>query len=185
MAMPLTHHRFTVDEFLRMAETGILAEDDRVELLDGQIVEMSPIGPRHAGCVKSLIRLFSPAADRAVVSAQDPVVLGPHAAPQPDLAILRPRADGYRRSHPGPHDTLLVIEVADTSVAPDREGKLPLYAAAGIPDAWLVNLPDDVIEVHRDPRNGVYTVRRIARRGDALSPLRLPDLSLPADDILG
>ena len=184
MAMPLTHHRFTVDEFQRMAQTGILDEDARVELLDGQIVEMSPIGPRHAGCVRLLIRLLSRAADRVMIDVQNPVVLGTYAAPQPDLAILRLRADDYAHAHPGPDDILLVIEVADTSVATDRERKLPLYATAGIPEAWLVNLPEDVIEIHREPRNGIYTVRQIIRRGETLTPLRLPELTLSADDIL-
>lgn len=186
MGMAVAVRRFTVDEVQRMVQAGILHEDDRVELLDGQLVEMSPINPPHASCVKRLTRLFAPlAGGRVTPSIQDPVVLGPHQAPQPDVALLRFRADGYRTRNPGPPDTLLVIEVADASVEADRERKIPLYAEAGIREAWLVNLPDDLLEVWREPRDGRYQDVRTARRGETIAPLAFPDFPLRVDDILG
>jgi len=187
MAMALAVRRFTVDEFRRMAEAGILHEDDRLELLDGQIVEMSPINPPHAACVNRLTHMFAPllASRRATLSIQNHLVLSPHQAPQPDAAVVRYRADGYQTAHPGPADTFLVIEVADTSVASDRERKVPLYARAGIPEAWLVNLPADALEIYHEPRAGTYTDVRTARPGDTVSPLAFPNLVLRVDDILG
>jgi Uma2 family endonuclease len=187
MAMPLTVHRFTVDEFQRMGDAGIFDEDDRVELIRGQVVEMSPIGVPHASCVKRLTSLFArlATAARATLSVQDPLVLGRHDEPQPDLALLRYRHDGYATGHPGPPDVLLVIEVADSTVARDRGEKLPLYAAAGIPEMWLVNLPGDHVEVHRQPSGESYADVRTARRGETVTPLAFPDLSLSVEEILG
>src|SRR5437867_6682360 len=135
---------FTVDHYHRLAELGILDEDERVELLDGQIVEMSPIGPRHAGCVKGLVRLlYRKLGDAVFLGVQDPISLGPRSEPQPDIAVLKPRSDAYRDAHPRPGDILLVIEVAETSVESDRDVKLALYAGAGVPEAWLVDLAND------------------------------------------
>jgi len=186
MVMPLTYHRFTVDEYHRMGEAGIFHEDDRVELIDGQVVEMTPIGPRHAGCVKALVQiLYRTAGDAVVLGVQDPVVLNPHNAPEPDIAVLRPRPHGYRARHPAPADVLLVIEVADTSVESDRSSKIPLYARAGIPEAWLVHLRADHIEVHRDATPEGYRSLRIAGRGETLSALALPHVAVPVADILG
>src|SRR5207247_3212709 len=147
MGMPLAHRRFTVDEYYRMAETGILAEDDRVELLDGEIVEMSPIGPRHAATVTRLDHLFNRlVGDRAIVRAQNPVRLDGYSEPEPDIALVTPRADFYRAEHPTPRDILLIVEVADTSLRYDRHTKLPGYARAGVPEAWLVDLTADRVE---------------------------------------
>jgi hypothetical protein len=166
---------FTVDDYHRLAEVGILSEDDHVELLDGQIVEMTPIGPEHAGCVDALLRVLSRrVGDTAMVRGQNPVVLGTRWEPEPDVAVLKPRADGYRTAHPGPGDILLVIEVADTSLESDREVKLPLYAGAGIPEAWLVDLEHDVIEMHRRPSPEGYREVRTLRRGDTLAALLVP-----------
>jgi len=185
MALRLLKGPFTVDAYQRLAELGVLREDDRVELIAGQVVEMSPIGNRHASCVRRLIRVFSQrVADVAIIDAQNPVVLGTHDAPQPDLVLLAPRADAYP-THPRAGDILLVIEVADTTLAYDRDVKIPLYARAGIPEAWLVNLPADRIEVYRQPVAGEYSYRRTAVRGDVFSPLRFPDVTLAADEILG
>ncbi len=179
---------FTVDTYQRLGELGILGEDDRVELIDGQVVEMSPIGPGHAGCVTALTGLVGPlVAGRALVSVQNPVRLGEHSEPQPDLALLVPRADTYRTTHPQPEDVLLVIEVADASLEHDRDVKVPLYAAAGVPEVWLVRLADDVITQYRDPapdRTG-YATLRTARRGETVTPIRLPGVTLRVDDILG
>jgi Uma2 family endonuclease len=186
MATPLRTRSFTVDEFYRMARAGVFHEDDRLELIDGQIVEMTPIGPEHAGCVKELARLlYRAAGDSVVLGVQDPVVLGPIQAPQPDIAVLRARPEGYRARHPQPPDVLLVIEVADTSVEYDRTIKFPRYARAGIPEAWLVNLPDDTIEVHKGPVGDAYTEVTTLTRGTTLMPIALPGVELKVDEILG
>jgi Uma2 family endonuclease len=186
MGMPLTHRRFTVDEYHRMADAGILAEDERVELLDGQIVPMSPIGSPHAGCVNRLTRLLTRSlGDRAVVSVQNPVILNEWWEPEPDLAVLGFRADGYSRAHPGPADIRLVIEVMDSSTEKDRRVKLPAYARALVAEVWLVNLPAERIDVYQDPTGDRYATRRIVGRGAGLTPLGLPDVVLPTDEILG
>jgi Uma2 family endonuclease len=177
--------RFTSAEYHTMIAAGILQEDERVELVAGEIVQMTPIGSGHAGCVKRLNRLLTRGLDdRAVVSVQDPIALGPASEPQPDLALLRPRADDYGQSHPQAQDVVLVIEVADTSVAYDRDVKIPLYAEGGIPEAWLVRLTDRCIEVYRDPAATGYQSMQTFRTDD-LSPLAFPDLALTVETILG
>ena len=186
MGMPQAVHRFTVDEYHRMGEAGILDEDARVELVHGQVVQMSPIGARHAACVKRLLALLAPlAGHRATVSIQDPIILGTHEEPQPDVALLRYRTDAYEAALPQAADTLLVIEVADTSLARDRDEKLPLYAGAGIPEAWLVDLPEDLVEIRRTPERGGYIDVRVARRSETIAPLAFPDVALAVAAILG
>jgi len=186
VAAPLTRRRFTVTEYHRMAEAGILREDDRVELLDGEVVEMTPIGPRHAGRVKRLNRIFSArVGDRAIVSVQDPIVLGTHWEPEPDVVLLRPRPDFYGSAHPRPEDVLLVVEVAETSLERDREIKLPAYAAAAIPEVWILNLLEDGLDVYRDPASDGYGKVRRLERGGRVAPLALPDLELSVEEILG
>ena len=169
-----------------MAEAGVLAEDERVELITGEIVRMTPIGSQHAGCVKGLNRqLTRRLGDRATISVQDPVVLDDASEPQPDIAILRFREDHYRGLLPTPADVLLVIEVADTSVDYDRNVKLPLYAQAGIAEAWLVRLREACIEIHRNPAATGYQEMRTLRAGDSVAPLAFPDLELAVAGILG
>ena len=177
---------FTVEAYQQLATLGVLREDDRVELIDGQVVEMSPIGPPHAVCVDRLNRRLSElAASRAIVRVQNPIVLGRRDAPQPDLALLRPPIDRYATSHPQAPDILLVIEVADTTLAYDREVKLPLYARAGIPEAWLVDLAGRAIAVHRGPAPDGYREIVTATRGASLRPLLLAEVAIGADEILG
>ncbi|SRR5579884_1618999 len=186
MALQLTRRRFTVDEYHRMARAGILGEDDRVELIDGEIIEMAPIGRRHAGCVKCSNWLFGQGlGDRAIVSVQDPVRLTEHNEPQPDIALLRPRPDFYSGAHPGPADILLIVEVAATSAVLDRRVKLPLYTGSGIPEVWLVDLGKETIRAYRDPSPDGYRTARTFRRGERLSPLAFPDLQLAVAEILG
>lgn len=186
MSVPLLKRRFTVDEYHRMAEAGIFSEDDRVELIDGEIVEMTAIGSRHAACVNRLIRLLSDQfRTLAVVSAQNPVRLGTYSEPQPDLALLRPRADFYASAHPGPGDTLLVIEVAETSLPFDRQIKLPLYARTGVPEVWIANLSEEAIEVHRQPSPDGYRDVSRRTRGEHVSPAAFPDVTLAVAEILG
>jgi Uma2 family endonuclease len=182
----LTRRRFSVDDYHRMAKAGILHEDDRVELLDGEIIEMAPIGSRHVATVNRMGRLFNErATGRFLVSVQNPIRLSRHSEPQPDLTLLRYRDDDYDAALPGPDDVLLVVEVADTTASSDRRVKLPKYAAAGIPEAWLVNLPRNSIEVHREPRDGRYQQVTVYRRGDMVSLLAFPDVTVAVDAILG
>ena len=176
---------FTLDTYQRLGELGILGEDDRVELIGGQVVEMSPIGDRHASSVRRLNGLFARhLLDDAVIDIQNPVVLGERDAPQPDVTLLKPRRDGYAH-HPRAEDILLVIEVADTTVAYDRAVKLPLYARARIPEAWLVDLEDDRIHVCREPARARYASVRVVSRGNTITPLRFPNMTVSADDVLG
>ncbi|MGB7588660.1 MAG: Uma2 family endonuclease [Solirubrobacterales bacterium] len=176
---------FTVADYHRMAETGLLRPDARVELLDGQVVEMSPIGSRHAGCVNRLTRMLIRAVgDRATVATQNPAVLDDFSEPQPDVAVMRYRPDGYAARHPEPADVLLLIEVMVTSHEFDRDVKVPLYSRAGIPEVWLVDLEARAIDVYREPGEEGYAVRRRATGGDSLTPLRLPDVAFSASDIL-
>ena len=186
MSAPFRTYNFTVDEYHRMAKAGVFHEDDRVELIDGQVVEMTPIGPRHARCVDDLTRLLSRLADdQAIVRVQNPVVLAEYHEPQPDLALVRERPDRYGQAHPQPAHVMLVVEVADTSVEHDRSVKIPLYARAEIPEAWLVNLPDELIEVYRNPAGGSYAEITSLSRGETIKPLLLPDARLGVADILG
>jgi len=185
MALPVLKGPFTVESYQRLAELGVLREDSRVELIGGQVVEMTPIGDRHASCVRRLSRLLAQKVlEVAVIDVQNPVVLGAHDAPQPDVAVLKLRAEGYAQ-HPRPTDVLLVIEVADTSLAYDRDVKLPLYAEAGIQEAWLVALPEDRLDVCREPAGGHYTSVRSLARGETITPLQFPGVTLKVDEILG
>lgn len=158
---------FTVDDYHRMGEAGIIAEDEKVELLQGEIVEISPIKSPHAGTVKLLNRLFnSRIGDNYIIAVQDPVRLDEYSEPEPYLSVLNFREDMYILSHPIAADTLLVIEVADTSLTIDREIKMPLYAAAGVPEAWIINLSEKQVEVYTQPSPNGYSQIRIFRKGD-------------------
>src|SRR5258708_7547065 len=152
MSRQLARRWFTVAEYNRMAEAGILKEDDRVELIDGEIVEMSPIGSRHAACVNRLtLMLIAQSGEHFIVSVQNPIVAGDYSEPQPDIAVLKPRDDFYESDLPRASDVLLVIEVADTTAQADRKVKSELYARAGIPEFVLINLAKDAFEVYSEP----------------------------------
>jgi len=182
----LVRRRFTADDYDRMGETGMIAADERTELLDGEVVCQMPINARHAGCVNRLNRLLGgQVVDRAIVAVQNPVRLDPFSEPQPDVALLRLRDDSYDQSHPGPEDVLLLIEVADSSLDLDRRVKVPLYAAAGIAEVWLVDLMNASVEVYRDPDARGYRQLRRSERGSVLSPMSLPELQLSVDEVLG
>jgi Uma2 family endonuclease len=186
MGIPLPKRRFTVAEYYRMAEAGILRPEDRVELIEGEIVEMTPIGSRHAGQVnylgEELRRLLG---GRALVTVQNPVRLGDISELQPDLAVARRRSDFYRNAHPEPKDILFLIEVAETSADTDRNIKGPLYARAGIPEFWLVDLLDGVVEIYRGPSEAGWRERRIVEPGERISPLAFPDVELESENVLG
>jgi Uma2 family endonuclease len=180
------HYYFTAAEFESMGEAGILRKDARLELIEGEIVEMSPIGSRHAACVKFLSRFLNRAVgDEFIVSTQDPIRLNDFSEPQPDVALLRLRDDFYKNAHPTPADVLLVIEVADTSVEYDRQVKASLYAKAGIAEYWLVNLPDEQIEIYARPENGAYQLVTHARGPDAAESHSLASLSVSVAEVIG
>jgi Uma2 family endonuclease len=186
MSRQLAKRWITVDEYERMGEAGIFHPDDRLELLEGEIYEMSPIGSPHAACVKYLSallnRLFN---GKMIVSTQDPIRLNDFSEPQPDIALLRWRDDFYRHAHPTPSDVLLVIEVADSTVESDRSYKMPLYAKAGIPEAWIVNLPDEKIELYAQPANGAYQFILEFKRGEDVQSHSIADLQVHVADVLG
>ncbi len=186
MAIQPMRHRFTVAEYYRMAEAGLLAEDSRVQLIDGEIIDMPPIGPRHSDGVDRLAEVFfSRLGGVARVRVQNPIHLDEHNEPEPDLVLARRRQGGYASGHPTPEDVLLVIEVADTSAEYDRQTKALMYSRAGILDYWIVDLGRDHVLVLRDPTEAGYATTRVYRRGEQLRPLAFPDLAVRIDDILG
>ncbi len=178
--------RFTVEEYHAMAEAGILSEDDRVELIEGQIMFMSPIGSHHYSSVNRLNKLFVLGLqDRAVAHVQNPVRLDEGTEPEPDLTLLRPRDDFYAGRMPTPEDVLLLIEVADTSLGFDRTVKIPLYARHGISEVWLIALKEEYAEVYRRPAaDGYGNITRYGR-GDTLGVAALPDVNFSVDEVLG
>ena len=179
-------HRFTVGDYHRMAEAGILGEDSRVELIRGRIVDMAAIGSAHMVAVNRLTRLLVAAVgDRGVVSVQNPVRLDDLSEPQPDVAVLRPGADDIGAPIPRASDVLLLIEVADSSLREDRTEKADLYATSGIPEYWIVNLIDQVFEVHREPRDGCYQQVRPVAPGGELEVTALPGVRLAVSNLLG
>ena len=180
----VSRRRFTVDEYCAMADAGILGEEERIELLDGEIITMAPIGKPHADGTDRLggdltYRLYG----RARVRVQGPVQLNDDGLLQPDIAVLRLR-DDYHREQPTPADVLLVIEVSDSSLEYDRDVKLPRYAAAGIPEVWIANVPARQVEAFHDPVDGVYQSSRIVPAEGKLSPRAFPDVVLTVGDFL-
>ena len=184
-ALAPTRRRFTVAEYYAMADAGILSENDRVELLDGDIIVMSPIGDWHAASVKFFTNtMLPPLQGRAMIAVQDPVRLDENSEPQPDVMLLLWRDDFYGGGHPEPADVLLLIEVSDTTVDYDRNEKLPLYARAGIPEAWIVNRPARRIEAHADPSGNEYATVRYFGPGETIAPQAFPDIVLEVSRII-
>lgn len=187
MAVALRRRRFTLDEYHRMGETGILGPEDRVELIEGEIIEMAPIGSRHAATVARIHhRLSVRVGDRAVVWVQNPLLLIRHQSePEPDVMLLAPRADFYASGLPEPPDVRLLIEVADSSLPYDRRTKLPLYARAGVAEVWLVDVEGSTLEIHRGPVGAAYLHVRVPGAGETFAPEAFPDLTLSLRDLLG
>lgn len=184
-ALTIVRKRFTVTEYEQIAAAGVLSADGRFELLGGEIVEMAALGPQHSASVTRLTELFYGLnKSHITIRVQDPVRLGDFSAPQPDIAIVNRRDDRYVGGHPEPEDVLLLIEVSESSLAYDRDVKLPLYAAAGIVEVWLVALLPQVVEVYRAPSENGYGEKRTLRRGDTLSPLHLPEAALRVDEMI-
>ncbi len=173
----------TVDEYHRMAEAGILTDDDCVELIEGQLVAMVPFGSEHVAATNALTRLLVLAVgDRGIVSVGNPVRLTRHSEPQPDFAVLKPR-DDYRRTLPRPEDTMLAVEVANTSLDYDRKVKLALYARSGIPEVWIVNLAAEEVEVYRTPVADRYAAVVRAGRSDNMTIEAIPGVLIPVAKI--
>ncbi len=186
MSVQVEKRYFSVADYYRMMDVGILSTGDRVELIEGEVLRMSPIGSRHAACVKKLNRLFNRKVGKnAIISVQDPIRLDDFSEPQPDLALLKSRKDFYADTHPAPSDVLLIVEVSDTSSEYDRKVKMPLYARAGIPEVCLIDLAADTLEIFAKPKNGRYQEIIKAKRSQSLSPKKLPALTLRVRDILG
>lgn len=186
MFTQVSRRLFTTDDYHRMLQNGVLTEDDRVELLAGEIWQMSPISSRHAACVKRLNQLLSRLVGaRAIVSVQDPIHLGGHSEPQPDVALLQPRDDFYTDAHPEPEDVLLVIKVAETSQEYDRTVKLPLYAQAGISLVGLVDLMSECVQTYSQPTPQGYSEIHQFWRGQSVTLTPFPDVSIAVNDILG
>lgn len=185
MAEPL-RRLFTTSEYYTMRDAGILREGGRFELIEGEIWEMAPFRSPHSGCVARMDRLLQRALrDDVIISVQNPLHLNDFSEPEPDLQVLRFRPDFYSEAHPMPDDVLFVVEVADSSLEYDRKAKIPLYSRHGLPEVWLVNLREDVLEIYRRPTPQGYAEVRQLRRGKTLSSQAFPDLKVTVDDILG
>ena len=179
-------HRFTAEEYRKMGEVGILREDARVELIGGEIVEMNPIGTRHLACVVALNHLLvALSGGKYFVSVQNPISVGVGDEPQPDLSLLKERPRPDAEAPPGPEDVFVVVEVSDSTLAYDRNVKLPLYASAGIPEVWIVDLRGEKVEVFTGLESHRYAGMRAYVRGDEVRSETVPDLTLPVTEILG
>jgi len=177
-------HRLDVDAYYKMAEAGILTREERVELIDGNIIDMNPIGSAHAAITNRLNRLVGRAVDGlALVSVQNPLRLDAFNEPEPDLMLLRPRADDYRESHPTAADVLLLVEVSDSSLSYDRGAKLALYARFGVPEVWIVDLAGAAVEVYRQPKDGTYSSRE-RRTNGSLAPGLVPGVIIDVAALL-
>ena len=181
-----TRRRFNVDEYYAMAEAGILGIDERVELIDGEIITMSPIGPEHAASVDVGTHFLIPVVrDRAIVRVRGHVRLDDYNQPEPDLILLKWRDNFYRYQAPGPDDVLLIIEVSDSSLSYDRNTKLPLYARFSVPEVWIANIPPRVVETYRDPVDGEYTDSRVYQPGEMVSPSAFEDVEVSVSRFIG
>ena len=175
----IAYHRITVDQYYRMAEVGVLAPGERVELIDGVIIDMAPIGSRHAGTSSQLGELLLNAVGtRAILRSQSPIRFGSTSEPQPDLAVLRRRHDYYKTAHPSAEDALLLVEVSDTSARYDVKVKVPLYARHRIPEVWIIDLTQELLHIYRRPEGGVYAdVSALAEPG-VVTLAALPDVEV-------
>jgi Uma2 family endonuclease len=178
-------HKFTVQQYHLMHEAGVFTVGDRYELINGEIREMSPIGIKHAVCVAKTARLFQiKLGDRAFVWTQNPIILRNYSEPQPDLAILKWRDDFYASALPTPEDILLIIEVADSTIAYDRDVKMPLYAVNGIPEMWLFDINQQIIEGYTKPSSSGYKRMQRYEQGDTLAMNAFPEFNFNWEDLL-
>jgi Uma2 family endonuclease len=186
MQTEVTKKLFTVDEYYRMADAGILTEDDRVELIDGEIIEMSPVGNRHRACVHRANTFFTEALGRtAIVSNQSPLRLSNYTEPVPDVIVLKPVSDFYASRECRPEDVFFLVEVSDTTLKYDKNIKLPRYAAAGVAEVWIEDLKNDLFLVFRNPADEAFKTSSVLHRGDSISPLAFPKVTFKVNDLLG
>jgi len=186
MRMESARKLFTADDVIKMAEAGLFGEEERIELIDGEIIEMTPAGDRHVMCVNRATAFFTESFGRnGIVSIQNAVHLNIYNMPQPDVVVFKPRADFYFPDRPSPKDVLLIVEVSDSTLRRDRRIKLPRFAAAGIPEVWIEDLKHDLILVFRDPDGREYLTQLILRRGDSISPLAFQISTFLVDDLIG
>jgi hypothetical protein len=186
MPVALRTRRFTADEYQRMGQVGILSREDRVELIDGEILAMSPIGTRHSATVDRATKVFAGrVGERAIVRIQGATRLDLYTEAQPDVLLLRPRADFYVSAHPGPSDVLLVVEVADSSLAYDRDVKAHVYARSGVAEYWLIDVNEGGLIRHTAPDGGTYRAVEHLDSRARISPALLPDLVIEIADLIG
>jgi Uma2 family endonuclease len=186
MSLSLTTRKFTVEEYEKMSEQGIIKPDEKVELIRGEIIKMSPMGTRHAACIYRLTQLFSRKfADLILLGVQNPIRLNDNSQPEPDLSLLIPRSDFYVSAHPQPEDIYLIIEVSDSTLDYDRNTKIPLYAEANIKEVWLVNLQEECLEVYRYPVNFIYQSIQKYERGESVVIESFSEIELTLSEILG
>jgi Uma2 family endonuclease len=182
----LQRHRLTVDEYHRMGQAGVFAPDAHVELIEGEVVDMAPMKSRHASVVARLLAALNRAVDdKALVWCQLPLHLGPRSEPEPDLMLLRPRADFYAQAHPGPADVLLLIEVSDSTLDYDRGVKLPLYARHGVTEVWIVDLDNNVVRFFRNGDGQAYTDITASETPRATPVAALPGMTIDLANLLG
>jgi len=182
----LPHRKFTVDEYHYFIEQGVFKPEERIELWEGEFIEMSPIGKRHAACVNYLIEFLRDVLEKTVIiSPQNPIVLNDFSEPQPDICILQRRDDFYRNTSAMANDVLLVMEVADTTVKYDRDIKFPRYAANGIKEAWLIDLENNRVEIHSEPNEMGYSLIKLLHRGQQAESTVLPQIKILVEEILG
>lgn len=185
MAVQPTKLCFTVNDYYRMAEAGIFAEDARLELVNGEVIEMTPIGSRHAACVKKLTELlYNSLSKKVQIGVQDPILLNDFTEVRPDISLLRRKKDFYAKRHPNANEVYLVIEIADTSITYDRSIKLPLYAQAGIAEIWIIDLQNEVVEISSDPDGGDFLKKTIYKTGESVRSNIFPELIIPVNEIL-
>lgn len=178
--------RFSVDDYYTMIDLGMLKNVESAEIIDGELIESMPIGNAHASVVKTLSEILRDYLGKDVTySIKDPIRLDEYNEPIPDIALLNRRDDFYRRKAPMAEDVLLLIEVSDTTLEYDRNRKIPLYAQAGIPEVWIVNLQNSTVELHYEPRDSSFAIVKVFRRGDILTSQSLPELALKIEEILG
>jgi Uma2 family endonuclease len=172
-------HAITVAEFVRMDQAHVFGHDARLELMEGVLIEMPPIGSPHAAVVNGLAALLMKSAQQALVWVQSPLVLNERSMPQPDVTLLRPRADRYFSSHPTPADVLLVIEVAETTLKYDLDVKRSLYARSGVAQYWVVDIEQRIVHSHLEPVERWYKVHRVYERNEEATVVALEGLAIP------
>ncbi len=177
--------KFTTEEYYKMAESGIFKDGDRLELIKGEIIEMSPVGLRHAACINRLTQILSiKLTTQAIISVQNPIKLKNNTEPQPDVVVLNPREDFYETGHPTPEDILLLVEVADSSIDYDRNVKIPLYAENQIKEVWLVDLNQNCLEVYQKPHQNYYQITQKLTSAHNLFLSDFPDIEIQLNKIL-